>query len=615
MLAAALEVEQTPFYLESRQAPLVAWLHRTAGACAGGHGIVVCGPSGHEKIHSYRSLRYLAQELARIGLSVLRLDYHGTGDSAGLDEDPERVATWLENIKDAVQWLRRELGCRSISLIGLRMGATLAARVAADSPVENLILWAPVVSGRLFVRELRAISLTAAAEPPRVSDPPEDLEAAGFFLTKQTIDDLQTLDLLTLRPQCQRVLIVARDDLQPDRRLAAHLEAQSISVETIVQPGYSDMMADPHYTKIPQRAISAILSWLRPHLVKEAGSGSEGCLGGFSTEARLAHQPVVGGGLDRSVSIRERLLYLQREPELFGILTDPDAGPLEHLPVVVLLNAGAAYRVGPNRLNVLLARQLAAAGFRSLRIDLRGLGDSPVRAPEPENEPYAQTYFRDIETILDSLQTQFGARRIVLAGLCSGAYFAFQCAAQMTSPALVESLLINPLTYYWQPGMTLEASPQQHFVTYGHYKRSALRPKKWFKLLTGNTRIGLLGVARLAWERLQLLRQANGASSRESGRVESARSPSHPLIEDLPDDLAHAVRAGRHLACFFADTDPGYSVLLFRAKRAVARLRKAGALDVSFISSADHTFTRRTPRRTLLEMLSDHMRQRYLKHP
>src|SRR5438874_878972 len=92
---AAAAVRRTAFYLESGQHSLFAWLHCPDRPAHAGHGIVLCPPLGHEQVHAHRSLRHLADACARAGFPTLRLDYHGTGDSAGSDEDPDRWATWL----------------------------------------------------------------------------------------------------------------------------------------------------------------------------------------------------------------------------------------------------------------------------------------------------------------------------------------------------------------------------------------------------------------------------------------------------------------------------------------------------------------------------------------
>jgi pimeloyl-ACP methyl ester carboxylesterase len=222
-------VKHWPLYLESLHEGLFAWLHEREDALRGSHGVVICPPIGHEQVHSHRGLRHLADALARAGFPTLRLDYHGTGDSAGSDEDPARCATWLANIRDAEAWMR-QLGCERISLAGLRMGAALALQTTTSLAVDGLILWSPVLKGRAYVREMKALSLTASSAAGGSPAPSTegDVEAAGFLLTEQTILDLSLMDLLQARPLCRRVLILARDDMPQDSRLLDHLRALGI---------------------------------------------------------------------------------------------------------------------------------------------------------------------------------------------------------------------------------------------------------------------------------------------------------------------------------------------------------------------------------------------------
>jgi hypothetical protein len=104
---------------------------------------------------------------------------------------------------------------------------------------------------------------------------------------------------------------------------------------------------------------------------------------------------------------------------LFGILTLPSMPPrnTQDLPVFVFLSAGLLHRVGPFRLHVRLARELAQMGFSSLRVDLAGTGDSPGR-PGLTDQQSAAADFDEIVCFLDS---RLGRLPLVLAGLCSGA--------------------------------------------------------------------------------------------------------------------------------------------------------------------------------------------------
>jgi pimeloyl-ACP methyl ester carboxylesterase len=595
-------------YLTSQGAPLFAWLHGEPGAA--GHGVLICPPLGYEQVHAHRALRHLADALARAGMRVCRLDYHGVGDSPGHDEDPDRVATWQANIRDALTWLERDLGCRRLSVVGLRFGAALAWQVAAEHPLTDLVLWAPVIKGRSYVREMQALAMAGGA-----TEATPDIEAAGFVLTEQTTADITKFDAHALTPRCRRLLIVARDDLSDDRRLVDCVAPSGIDVLQIRQPGYADMMAEPHSTEVPEQAIASIVNWLQPDVgrVCDPSQANGSALGAASdgSQARPPNAPATEAcfadrSTGRDVTLRERIVRMGH-PDLAGVLTEPDA--LTDVPLVVLLNAGAAYRVGPNRLYVQLARQLAADGFRCLRLDLGGLGDSDSADVHGENDPYAATVFRDIDVVLRFARNELGARRIVLMGLCSGAYAAFQAAAQFANPALVESVLLNPLTYFWKDGMPLEAPAAKEFAAFHYYTRAALQPAKWWKLLSGQSRIGLLGALKILAGRWR--RQPAHDAAAAPATFENDAAIAHPLCDDLPGDLERIRAAGRHLACFFSADDPGHSILMFHARRLAKAMCRAGQMNVFVIEGADHTFSRRGPRRTALRMIVDYLRARY----
>lgn len=111
---------------------------------------------------------------------------------------------------------------------------------------------------------------------------------------------------------------------------------------------------------------------------------------------------------------------------LFGILTTPDEEVrVEGAPIALILNAGIVHRIGPFRLNVDIARQLAELGFSTLRMDLSGLGDSGPRTGKLELENRAEL---DAADAMSFLQQETGVNEFVIVGLCSGAYNA-HCVA------------------------------------------------------------------------------------------------------------------------------------------------------------------------------------------
>jgi alpha-beta hydrolase superfamily lysophospholipase len=117
-------------------------------------GIVLCSPFGQENMRAHRSLRRLAINLSNLGYAVLRFDYRGTGDSAGT-LDGVTADDWQQDIRIAIQELIDIAAVPNVSLLGLRVGALLAAQVAASHQyVSRLVMWDPVVSGQAYIDEL-----------------------------------------------------------------------------------------------------------------------------------------------------------------------------------------------------------------------------------------------------------------------------------------------------------------------------------------------------------------------------------------------------------------------------------------------------------------------------
>jgi pimeloyl-ACP methyl ester carboxylesterase len=102
---------------------------------------------------------------------------------------------------------------------------------------------------------------------------------------------------------------------------------------------------------------------------------------------------------------------------------------------VVLLPAGLKYRVGPHRLNVVLARELAKAGFAVLRVDPLGLGESEGALPAaPLRELWLSIangrFVADTISACSEFRRRYGLSRVVVGGLCGGAITGLFAAAE-----------------------------------------------------------------------------------------------------------------------------------------------------------------------------------------
>lgn len=162
--------------------------------------IVLCSPWGQEYLRAHRSMRLLADMLAGAGNDVLRFDYYGTGDSAG-DMVDGSVQGWEADIETAIDELKDISGAPKVALVGLRLGATLAARVAVRRrrDVGALVLWDPVVSGSAYVAELLRTATErehAAERPrPRPAEHGGGHELLGFPLPAEMIRAIEELEL------------------------------------------------------------------------------------------------------------------------------------------------------------------------------------------------------------------------------------------------------------------------------------------------------------------------------------------------------------------------------------------------------------------------------------
>ncbi len=123
-------------------------------AAASGGGVLVCPPLFHEHARSYRLFALLADALADCGLTVLRFDYYGTGDSAG--EDAEfTLAGAHADAACALAALRERVGKAPVAVLGIRGGAIPAAHCAVHAGSDALWLWQPPASGAECLADLQ----------------------------------------------------------------------------------------------------------------------------------------------------------------------------------------------------------------------------------------------------------------------------------------------------------------------------------------------------------------------------------------------------------------------------------------------------------------------------
>lgn len=156
------DVDSKYFFLPGKGGSLFATLTRPADRNNCTKAILYIHPFGEEMNKSRRTVALQARALGEMGYAVLTVDLPGCGDSYG-DLGAVSWNQWIDELEGCLSWLKRQTDS-PVCLWGLRMGALLAAEIAANhkEDVERLILWQPVVEGRSIVSGFLRMSLAAA---------------------------------------------------------------------------------------------------------------------------------------------------------------------------------------------------------------------------------------------------------------------------------------------------------------------------------------------------------------------------------------------------------------------------------------------------------------------
>jgi alpha-beta hydrolase superfamily lysophospholipase len=282
--------------------------------------------------------------------------------------------------------------------------------------------------------------------------------------------------------------------------------------------------------------------------------------------------------------MREHAFLFGDSGGLVGVVTDPPGFVQSHSADgrlgAILLNAGVIHRVGPSRLYVHLARELAALGCVAARFDHSGIGDSSVRR---DGSSFEESSLVEAREAMDALQESRGVERFVLIGLCSGAVTAFDTAG--VDARVVGVIMINP------QGFDLSPEWNNYIVNRGDARRywtqSMFSVRSWWNALTG--RVDYKRLAAVLW------RRAAGPGN--------AKSVVASVVTRVGADLEKLMRRQVRTLLVCSEGDDGIEYMNVILQQDVRTMASAAHLSVEILPGADHSLTLLDSQRRVVDVV------------
>ena len=541
----------------------------------GSRGAIICAGHGYDELCTYRNFALLSDDLAEAGVPTLRFDYHGTGNSLGDDADPARIETWLANIAAAIAWMRGEVGVEEIALVGYRLGGMLATMAASrDLAIKSLVLIAPVIAGRSYIRELQLQSQLYPVKDDAAGDE-GGVSVAGFRLSHETVSVIKPVNLVkTNLPSLDRALIL--DDLVgQETPFVTALSKAGATVTCRPFPALAALTVDPIRSLSVEKPFDLVI----PFLVEGRQRSNPS-----AAMDRKPAQLLDGGWI-------ETRFRFGPQDRLFGIWCEPVGSNSQR--AILFVNGGANRNTGWARMTVGLARTLASMGIASFRIDLTGLGESRSDERRPQPILYADEFQEDVSTALDWLATR-GITHITAFGACSGAQTIFESAVKDARVDAV--IMVNLLRFDISAEEAARIGGAPTFRSTANYLQRMGDLASWKRLIRGGrTKLaGLVG---------EYARRMAIATRSQLGYIGARVTRRHSLGGPVYRKFARLGARNARILIVYSDVDDGLGELAIHVGRRGRMLKGVGDVSIVLISDTDHNLTSRTSQAKLAALV------------
>lgn len=532
--------------------------------------VLFVGSWGFEELCARKFWQKLAVELSKHGLASMRFDYPGTGDALDHPDYAAGLDVWLDTIIAAGKTLKDLSRAKRLLLVGHGIGGALAWRAAEKlSDVSGLVLAAPALSGRHWLREFVALSRIANQGAIATSTAAFGPAMGEQVIPRTVTEGLKTLNIasVTTAP-AENILLLQQENRPADAAFAEHIQRLGLNVQAQVFEGYDRFIRDVLFSVPPTACIDTIAQWASSLSTKVAvgadlSAAWSTALPSSQKGDGFTETPVRFGDCNR----------------LYGIVCEPE-GPRQGATVLVL-PTGYERASGWGRISVNLCRDLARSGIASLRFDMANIADSPAVPGRPEQIIYGDGQLTDVDAAMDFL-TEKKLMPVVVTGRCSGGWAAFRSGVRDRRFSGV--VPVNVFDFYIPPGADVEAlliSSRQPLASYG---AKLLRGSFWRRVLKGDVRVRN-GIVNL-WA--MIMGKAVCFATPIMVRFPFLSARFHQLSQDFNAIAANETR----MSIVFTEGDIGAAMLETNfGPRGRLLTSRYGSPRIAFIYNADHNLT------------------------
>jgi alpha-beta hydrolase superfamily lysophospholipase len=496
--------------------------------------VLFASPWGMEEMCTRKFQRVIAARLGEKGVASLRFDYPGSGDSLDGAHLPGNKADWAESVVAAVNVVKTLSGCSKLIVISQGLGCPVACEaLTGQVDIEAMILMAPVISGRAYMRELAMWSSMIDDGLGLKDDQRKGGTGtiAGMRLPEEVVETYRKSNLmsLTVKP-ANRCLVIARSGRVAETELVSHLASIGASVDEAVFHGYDELVSTPTLSKIPYETVSNIVDWV--------AAISSGHPAPVHANGSLPNRSQVGDGFI------EQPVQFAENGRLFGVVCEPKGSRTG--ATVLLLNSAYDRHAGWGRSAVEMARELARSGIASLRFDTANVADSPPVEGVAEQVLYDDAQNKDVVAAIDFIASRMPGN-VVTAGRCSGAYLGFGTALE--DKRIKGVIAVNPDAFRWQKGRSVDESLHKKPRSFGEYRQRFLQGSTFARLFKGDVDVvsAFTNICRASWKRIairtaRLFRKRSDEGRRIYGAFENLKTSNTAvdlLYSENDDGLAH----------------------------------------------------------------------------